>query len=446
MKDTGPRILEAAIRVFGRDGVSGATTREIARWPGSTRSPSSAISKTRTSCSARSSSNLRNATSMSSPTRPLKPPATCAAPCGTSPGPREAPRQRGFRPHLLRRNQPAPETLPPPFCRVGQTGAAKIHRLSSGARKKAAWSARPRPTTAADALTGMLLAGVMRRPPHRIGLQQRALRRNLRGTFPERNRAMSASHGHAHAPVPDGLRPGPRAAEQGWLKWAIVLTASFAAILEVSTSASSTSRSPTCRATSARRSRKSAGSRPATRSPTSSSSRSRRGSACASARSVTSFSRSSPSPSPRSSAASRPTSAMLIIGRVIQGLGGGGLLAKAQALMFETVPREEQAKASTIFSLGVIGGPAIGPALGGYLTDNFGWRWIFFINVPSASSPCSWPPRFSCPDDPRRAKAPHRLARHSLSRPRPGRLSDRARTGPAGRLVFLRLHPAHGAF
>ena len=50
--------------------------------------------------------------------------------------------------------------------------------------------------------------------------------------------------------------------------------------------------------------------------------------------------------------------------------------------MFETVPREEQAKASTIFSLGVIGGPALGPALGGYLTDNFGWRWIFFINIP----------------------------------------------------------------
>jgi DHA2 family multidrug resistance protein len=73
---------------------------------------------------------------------------------------------------------------------------------------------------------------------------------------------------------------------------------------------------------------------------------------------------------------------LLIVGRVIQGLGGGGLIAKGQALMFETVPREEQAKASTIFSLGVIGGPAIGPALGGYLTDNFGWRWIFFINIP----------------------------------------------------------------
>ena len=73
---------------------------------------------------------------------------------------------------------------------------------------------------------------------------------------------------------------------------------------------------------------------------------------------------------------------MLIVGRVIQGLGGGGLLAKAQALMFETFPREEQAKASMVFTLGVIAGPAIGPALGGYLTDAFGWRWIFFINVP----------------------------------------------------------------
>ncbi len=73
---------------------------------------------------------------------------------------------------------------------------------------------------------------------------------------------------------------------------------------------------------------------------------------------------------------------MLIIGRTLQGLGGGGLLAKAQALMFETVPREDQAKASTIFTLGVISGPAIGPALGGYLTDAYNWRWIFFINVP----------------------------------------------------------------
>jgi DHA2 family multidrug resistance protein len=95
---------------------------------------------------------------------------------------------------------------------------------------------------------------------------------------------------------------------------------------------------------------------------------------------------------------------MLIVGRVIQGLGGGGLLAKAQALMFETVPREEQAKASTIFSLGVIGGPAIGPALGGYLTDNFGWRWIFFINIPLGIMAVFMASTFLPADDPNARK------------------------------------------
>jgi DHA2 family multidrug resistance protein len=95
----------------------------------------------------------------------------------------------------------------------------------------------------------------------------------------------------------------------------------------------------------------------------------------------------------------------LIIGRVIQGLGGGGLLAKAQALMFETFPREEQAKASTIFTLGVIAGPAIGPALGGYLTDNFGWRWIFFINVPLGIMAVFMCTTFLLPDDPKAIKS-----------------------------------------
>ncbi len=92
---------------------------------------------------------------------------------------------------------------------------------------------------------------------------------------------------------------------------------------------------------------------------------------------------------------------MLIVGRVIQGLGGGGLLAKAQALMFETFPREEQAKASMVFTLGVIAGPAIGPALGGYLTDNFGWRWIFFINVPLGILAVFMCTTFLLPDNPK---------------------------------------------
>jgi DHA2 family multidrug resistance protein len=73
---------------------------------------------------------------------------------------------------------------------------------------------------------------------------------------------------------------------------------------------------------------------------------------------------------------------MLIFARVIQGITGGGLLAKAQSLVFEAFPREERPMAQALFGLGVIAGPAIGPVLGGWLTDNLGWRWIFFVNLP----------------------------------------------------------------
>ncbi len=73
---------------------------------------------------------------------------------------------------------------------------------------------------------------------------------------------------------------------------------------------------------------------------------------------------------------------MLVVARVLQGLAGGGLLAKAQAILFETFPREEQAMAQAFFGIIVVSGPAIGPTLGGYLVTNVDWRWIFFINLP----------------------------------------------------------------
>jgi DHA2 family multidrug resistance protein len=73
---------------------------------------------------------------------------------------------------------------------------------------------------------------------------------------------------------------------------------------------------------------------------------------------------------------------MIVVARVLQGLTGGGLLAKAQAILFETFPKEEQALAQGLFGSIVISGPAIGPTLGGYLVTNVGWRWIFFVNLP----------------------------------------------------------------
>jgi DHA2 family multidrug resistance protein len=73
---------------------------------------------------------------------------------------------------------------------------------------------------------------------------------------------------------------------------------------------------------------------------------------------------------------------MLIAARVLQGLFGGGLAPRAQAIMFETFPPEEIGIAQAIFGIGIIVGPTFGPTLGGYLTDTLGWRWVFFINVP----------------------------------------------------------------
>src|SRR5262245_9842108 len=73
---------------------------------------------------------------------------------------------------------------------------------------------------------------------------------------------------------------------------------------------------------------------------------------------------------------------MLVLARILQGLTGGGLLAKAQAILFETFPKEEQAQAQGFFGAIVIAGPALGPTLGGYLVTNVNWRWIFFINLP----------------------------------------------------------------
>jgi len=72
----------------------------------------------------------------------------------------------------------------------------------------------------------------------------------------------------------------------------------------------------------------------------------------------------------------------LIIFRVIQGIGGGVLLPISQAILRETFSEKEQGLAMGIYGMAVVIGPAFGPALGGWLTDNFSWPWIFYINIP----------------------------------------------------------------
>jgi MFS transporter, DHA2 family, multidrug resistance protein len=77
-----------------------------------------------------------------------------------------------------------------------------------------------------------------------------------------------------------------------------------------------------------------------------------------------------------------PNLESLIAFRVLQGLGGGGMAPSEQSMLADTFPPEKRAQAFALYGVAVIVAPTIGPALGGYITDNWSWHWIFFINVP----------------------------------------------------------------
>jgi len=77
-----------------------------------------------------------------------------------------------------------------------------------------------------------------------------------------------------------------------------------------------------------------------------------------------------------------PNLAVLIVCRVLQGIGGGGLQPSEQAILADTFPPAKRGMAFAIYGVAVVTAPAIGPTLGGWITDNFSWRWIFFINIP----------------------------------------------------------------
>ena len=73
---------------------------------------------------------------------------------------------------------------------------------------------------------------------------------------------------------------------------------------------------------------------------------------------------------------------MLILARILQGLGGGGMLPISQSILLESFPSSEHGKAMAVYGTGIVVAPVIGPTLGGWITDSYSWRWIFYINLP----------------------------------------------------------------
>jgi DHA2 family multidrug resistance protein len=77
-----------------------------------------------------------------------------------------------------------------------------------------------------------------------------------------------------------------------------------------------------------------------------------------------------------------PSLGLLVFFRILQGVGGGGLAPVEQAILVDTFPGAKRAAAFALYSMAIVTAPAVGPPLGGWITDHFSWRWVFFINIP----------------------------------------------------------------
>ena len=116
----------------------------------------------------------------------------------------------------------------------------------------------------------------------------------------------------------------------------------------------------------------------------------------------------------------------ILIARTIQGAGGGALQPISQAILLERFPPEKRGSAMAVFALGVVVAPVLGPTLGGWLTDQYSWRWAFYINVPVGILAVLMISRFI--EDPDRRHLDHRQFQGNATQknaPRPARRCER---------------------
>ena len=136
---------------------------------------------------------------------------------------------------------------------------------------------------------------------------------------------------------------------------------------------------------------------------------------------------------------------MLIAWRIVQGIAGGGLQPVSQAILLDTFPAERRAAGMAVYGVAALTAPVLGPTLGGWITDNYSWRWIFYINIPAGllslllnhllvEDPEYLQDRAGRDPPPRPAD---RLRRHRPDRAGAGVPRGRARQGPGMGLVRL---------